>query len=195
MLKYKIFFLIFLISIISANVISEIRTNYTYIQNNLKNFLEVRNNKVFDTNLSDDSKEAYNYLLYVNEMNKYYEDKKLRKINIKLESWKYKGQSDYFYKNNNLFFVYKIRKYFLRLKNGDLDRNQYTINEYRYYFNKGKMIKLLIERKFLKIQTILKNRKKKFYMILTFILRRTKMVNRVQCSLETEWDEHRCFST
>lgn len=145
MLKYKIFFLIFLISIISANVISEIRTNYTYIENNLKNFLEVRNNKVFDTNLSDDSKEAYNYLLYVNEMNKYYEDKKLRKINIKLESWKYKGQSDYFYKNNNLFFVYKIRKYFLRLKNGDLDRNQYTINEYRYYFNKGKMIKLLID--------------------------------------------------
>jgi len=151
MLKYKIYIVvIFIVSILNANEIQDIRKNYSFIQKNLKNFIEIQENNIIDSNLSEISYEAKNHLLMLTSMNKFYDKNKIRKINILLEYWTYKGKSEYFYIDNKLFFVYKIRHYFLRLKDGSLNRDKYITQEHRYYFSNQKMIKYLFNKEVIK---------------------------------------------
>jgi hypothetical protein len=151
MLKYKVYIvIIFIASILSANEIQEIRKNYSFIQNNLENFIEIEEENIVDSNLSEMVFEAKNHLLLIASMNRFYYKNKIKKINILLESWTYKGKSEYFYINNKLFFVYKVRKHFLRLKDGTLNRNKYITQEHRYYFNNNKMVKYLVNKEKIK---------------------------------------------
>jgi len=158
MLKYKKYLFLFIIvpllllsckninaESMELNPISNIKKNYTYIEKNLYKFTQLKYKDIglyknIDKTYSIEAEELTQVALI--NMFKYYQKNLIQKIVLNFDTPLINATSNYYYKDNKLFFVHKIIYEFKEFKySNNFDKKEYSKYEHRFYFHKNKMIK------------------------------------------------------
>jgi hypothetical protein len=123
-----------------------IRGEFIRINSSIETFNKISNPDIYlsrDKVSPEFSFEAYDiYGLAMANLDRFYESKKLKKAVVSFDSEREDQTSEYYYFEDKVFFVFKVRTKYKKSKWSDnFNKNDKEVFENRYYFSDNKLIK------------------------------------------------------
>ena len=130
----------------NTDLIEQIRNEYNLINKSLDSYTKVENNDINvykDLNPDNYSFESEDiYQLAIINMIRYYDSVEIKKAVVKFDGDRQDLISEYYFKNDSLFFVFKTRIDYKNPKwSDDFNESEKDIIENRFYFNDNKLVK------------------------------------------------------
>ncbi len=129
-----------------TDLIEQIRNEYNLINKSLDSYTKVESNDINvykDLNPDNYSFESVEiYRLAIINLITYYDSGEIKKAVVKFDGDRQDLISEYYYKNDSVFFVFKTRIDYKNPKwSDDFNETEKDILENRFYFNDNKLIK------------------------------------------------------
>jgi hypothetical protein len=130
----------------NTDLIEQIRNEYNLINKSLDSYTKVENNDINvykDLNPDNYSFESEDiYQLAMINLIRFYDNGKIKKAVVKFNGDRQDLISEYYYKNDSLFFVFKTRIDYKNPKwSENFNETDKKVLENRFYFNREKLIK------------------------------------------------------
>lgn len=145
-MKLILISILFLTGFSDTDLIEQIRNEYNLINNSLGSYSKIENNDINvykDLNPDNYSFESEDiYRLAMINLIRYYDNGELKKAVVKFNGDRQNLISEYYYKNDSLFFVFKTELDYKNPKwSEDFNETEKKVLENRFYFNGEKLIK------------------------------------------------------